>query len=90
MLALWAAAAVVVVSTLFFGLVPALLLLKRQLATELKSGDAAARAVREAIYSVLVAGEVALACALLVGSALLVRTVGGMMRTPRALRPTMW
>ena len=34
------------------------------------------------IYSVLVAGEVALACALLVSSALLVRTVGRMMETP--------
>src|SRR5262249_2254613 len=35
-----------------------------------------------AIYSVLVAGEVALACTLLVSSALLVRTVSRLMNTP--------
>jgi predicted permease len=34
------------------------------------------------VYSILVAGEVALACALLVSSALLVRTVNRMMATP--------
>jgi putative ABC transport system permease protein len=38
------------------------------------------------IYSVLVAGEVALACALLVSSALLVRTVARMMNTPLGVK----
>jgi putative ABC transport system permease protein len=80
--ALGLAAGVVVVSTLLFGLVPALLLLKRQLAAELKSGERGSSRGARTIYSVLVAGEVALACALLVSSALLVRTVGGMMQTP--------
>jgi predicted permease len=80
--ALGLAALVVVVSTLLFGLVPALLLLKRQLTTELKSGERGSSRGARRIYSVLVAGEVALACALLISSALLVRTVGGMMQTP--------
>ena len=80
--ALGLAALVVVVSTLLFGLVPALLLLKRQLSTDLKSGERGSSRGARAVYSALVAGEVALACALLVSSALLVRTVGGMMQTP--------
>ena len=80
--ALGLAAAVVIVSTLFFGLVPALLLLKRQISTDLKSGERGSSRGARRIYSVLVAGEVALACALLISSALLVRTVGSMMQTP--------
>ena len=80
--ALGLAAAVVIVSTLLFGLIPALLLLKRQLSTDLKSGERGSSRGARAVYSVLVAGEVALACALLVSSALLVRTVGSMMQTP--------
>ena len=74
--------AVVAASTLFFGLLPALLLLKRQLTTDLKSGERGSSRGARRIYSVLVAGEVALACALLVSSALLVRTVERMMDTP--------
>jgi putative ABC transport system permease protein len=74
--------AVVVVTTIFFGLVPALLLLKQQLTTDLKSGERGSSRGARRIYSVLVAGEVALACALLVSSALLVRTVSRMMQTP--------
>ena len=73
---------VVVVTTLFFGLVPALLLLRSQLAADLKSGERGSSRGARRIYSVLVAGEVALACALLVSSALLVRTVGRMTETP--------
>jgi putative ABC transport system permease protein len=75
-------AAVVVVSTVFFGLLPALLLLKKQLSTDLKSGERGSSRGARRIYSVLVAGEVALACVLLVSSALLVRTVDRMMETP--------
>ena len=74
--------AVVVVTTMFFGLVPALLLLQAQMTTDLKSGERGSSRGARRIYSVLVAGEVALACALLVSSALLVRTVGRMMDTP--------
>lgn len=73
---------VVAVTTLFFGLVPALLLLRSQLTTDLKSGERGSSRGARRIYSVLVAGEVALACALLVSSALLVRTVGRMTETP--------
>ncbi len=73
---------VVIVTTIFFGLVPALLLLRRQVATDLKSGERGSSRGARRIYSVLVAGEVALACALLVSSALLVRTVAQMMETP--------
>jgi putative ABC transport system permease protein len=75
-------AAVVVASTLFFGLLPALLLLKQQLSSDLKSGERGSSRGARRIYSLLVAGEVALACALLVASALLVRTVDRMMDTP--------
>ena len=57
-------------------------MLKRQLSTDLKSGERGSSRGARRIYSVLVAGEVALACALLVSSALLVRTVGRMMDTP--------
>jgi putative ABC transport system permease protein len=74
--------AVVGVTTVFFGLVPALLLLKKQVSTDLKSGERGSSRGARRLYSVLVTAEVALACALLVGSALLVRTVQQMMRTP--------
>lgn len=74
--------AFVAAMTMFFGLVPALVLLRGQLNQELRSGERGSSRGARRIYSVLVAGEVALACALLVSSALLVRTVGQMMRTP--------
>lgn len=74
--------AFVAAMTMFFGLVPALVLLRGQLTQELRSGERGSSRGARRIYSVLVAGEVALACALLVSSALLVRTVGQMMRTP--------
>lgn len=69
-------------TTVFFGLLPALLLLRRQIGATLRSGERGSSHGARRIYSVLVAGEIALACALLVSSALLVRTVGAMMRTP--------
>jgi len=73
---------VVAVTTLIFGLVPALLLLRTQVATELKAGERGSSRGARRIYSLLVAAEVAMACALLVSSALLVRTVSHMMETP--------
>jgi predicted permease len=57
-------------------------LLRRQVMSGLRSGDRGSSRGARGIYSVLVAGEVALACALLVCSALLVRTVGKMSATP--------
>jgi putative ABC transport system permease protein len=77
-----AAGGVVAATTLLFGLIPALLLLRTQLGTQLRSGERGSSRSARRIYSALVAGEVALACALLVASALLIRTVGGMMSTP--------
>ncbi len=74
--------AVVGVTTLVFGLVPALLLLRTQVTTDLKSGERGSSRGARRIYSLLVGAEVALACALLVSSALLVRTVAQMMNTP--------
>jgi putative ABC transport system permease protein len=73
---------VVGVTTLIFGLVPALLLLRTQFTTDLKAGERGSSKGARRVYSVLVAAEVAMACALLVSSALLVRTVGQMMDTP--------
>lgn len=73
---------VVGVTTLIFGLVPALLLLRTQFTTDLKAGERGSSKGARRIYSVLVAAEVAMACALLVSSALLVRTVSHMMETP--------
>ncbi len=77
--------AVIVGTTLFFGLVPALVLLRSQLVKDLRTGERGSSRGARTIYSVLVAGEVALACALLVASGLLVRTVGGMMDTPTGI-----
>lgn len=73
---------VVGVTTLVFGLVPALLLLRTQFTTDLKAGERGSSKGARRMYSVLVTAEVAMACALLVSSALLVRTVGQMMDTP--------
>jgi putative ABC transport system permease protein len=72
---------VVGVTTVIFGLVPALLLLRTQFTTDLKAGERGSSKGARRVYSVLVAAEVAMACALLVSSALLVRTVGQMMNT---------
>ena len=74
--------AVVVATTLLFGLIPAALLVKRRLASDLKAGERGSSRGARRTYSVLVAGEVALACVLLVSSALLVRTVTRMIETP--------
>ena len=74
--------AVIVATTIFFGLVPALVLLRSQIVNDLRTGERGSSRGARRIYSVLVAGEVALACALLVSSGLLVRTVTRMMETP--------
>lgn len=70
------------VTTLVFGLLPAFLLLRRQVTTDLKSGERGSSRGARRFYSFLVAGEVALAAALLTSSALLVRTVERMVNTP--------
>jgi predicted permease len=80
--ALVAVALVVAATTVVFGLIPALLLLQGRVTTQLKSGERGSSRGARRMYSFLVAGEVALACALLVASALLIRTVSGMMASP--------
>jgi predicted permease len=80
--ALGLAVAVVAATTVFFGLVPSLLLLRTSVGTDLKSGERGSSRGARRVYSVLVAAEVAMACTLLVSSALLVRTVQQMMSTP--------
>ena len=79
--ALVVCAIVAAASTLVFGLMPALLLLRGEAGADLKSGERGSSRNSRRLYSVLVGAEVALACALLVSSALLVRTVGRMTRT---------
>jgi putative ABC transport system permease protein len=72
----------VVAMTMVFGLVPSLVLLSRQIGSDLRSGDRGSSRGARRLYQGLVIAEVALACALLVSSALLVRTVRRMMQVP--------
>jgi putative ABC transport system permease protein len=72
----------VVAMTMVFGLVPALVLLKKQINSDLRSGDRGSSRGARRMYQGLVMAEVALACALLVSSALLVRTVASMVEVP--------
>lgn len=74
--------AIVAVTTIVFCLVPAVVLLRRTMAVELRSGERGSSRGARRVYTVLVAGQVALACTLLVSSALLVGTVTRMMSTP--------
>jgi putative ABC transport system permease protein len=76
------AMAVAAFTTMAFGLVPGLVLLRRQLGSHLREGDRGTSRGSQRLYQALVVGEVALACALLMGSALLVRTVRQMTQTP--------
>ena len=76
------ALALVAVMTMGFGLVPALVLVRRHVGTDLRSAERGSSRGTRRLYQGLVVAEVALACALLVSSALLVRTVGQMTRVP--------
>lgn len=76
------AAGVAAFTTIVFGLVPGLVSLRRQIGTHLREGDRGTSRGSRRLYQALVAGEVALACVLLVGSALLVRTVRQMTQVP--------
>jgi putative ABC transport system permease protein len=80
--ALALAVAIAATTTIVFGLVPALVLLRRKTAVELRSGERGSSRGARRTYSIIVAGQVALACTLLVSSALLIRTVSKMMATP--------
>jgi predicted permease len=65
----------VAVMTMVFGLVPAMILVRRSLGADLRSGERGSSRTARGLYQGLVISEVALACALLVGSVLLIRTV---------------
>ena len=74
------ALAIVVATAIVFGLLPALLLSRTRAAEALKDGSRAATSARGRRWnSALVVAEVALACAVLMASALLVRSVSRML-----------
>ena len=64
--------------TTAFGLVLAVLLVRKQIASNLRSGERGSSRGVQRVHQGLVVAEVALSCALLVSSALLVRTVDRM------------
>jgi putative ABC transport system permease protein len=68
--------------TMVFGLVPAVVLVRRHVGSDMRSGERGSSRGTRRLYQGLVVAEVALACALLVGSALLIRTVGQMTEVP--------
>ncbi len=74
--------AVAAVTTVAFGLAPALLVVRGQVQGDLKAAERGSSRRARRIYTLLVASEVALACALVASSALLVRTVRQMTTTP--------
>ncbi|HEY7190782.1 MAG TPA: ABC transporter permease [Vicinamibacterales bacterium] len=80
--ALTLAVAIAAATTLVFGLVPAFVLMRRKTSVELRSGERGSSRGARRTYSIIVAGQVALACTLLVSSVLLIRTVANMMATP--------
>jgi putative ABC transport system permease protein len=74
---------VVAATALLFGLVPAVITASTRASEALKEGGRTSMGVRgRKVSRVLVVGEVALACALLVASGLLVRSVQKMMDAP--------
>lgn len=68
--------------TVVFGLVPSLILVRRHVGSDLKAGERGSSRGTRRLYQGLVVAEVALACALLVSSALLIRTVSRMTEMP--------
>ena len=76
------AVALGVATTLVFGLVPGIALLRRSLTADLRSTERGATRASRGLYRTLVAAEAALAAALLIGSGLLVRTVDRMTDVP--------
>ena len=76
-------------TTVMFGLLPALVISRTETRDALKLGSRGTASVRTRRWNkVLVVTEVALACAVLVASALLVRSVGRMLRAPIGVVPS--
>jgi len=83
------ALALVVTTAVAFGLLPALLLSRTRAAESLKDGSRGATGARGRRWNQgLVVAEVALACAVLMASALLVRSVARMVHTPIGVTTT--
>jgi putative ABC transport system permease protein len=84
--ALGLAVTIAIGTTLVFAIVPTFVLGRRPVATDLKPGERGSSRGATRAYAVLVSAEVALACALLVSSVLLVRTVRQITGTPLGVR----
>ena len=84
--ALGLAVAIVFGTTIVFAVVPTFVIGRGPVAADLKPGERGSSRGASRAYSVLVSAEVALACALLVSSVLLVRTVRQMTDTPLGVR----
>jgi predicted permease len=82
----WRVAGVVVgiitAMTLGFGLVPSLLLVRQRRASTLRDGDRTSTTSGRLAHRTLVVAEVALACALVTASALLVKSVAALVAVP--------
>jgi predicted permease len=77
------ALAIVVTTAMLFGLLPALILSRTRASEALKDGTRTSTSVRGRVWNRgLVIAEVALACAVLMASALLVRSVSRMLHAP--------
>jgi len=80
--ALGFALAIAMGTTLLFGLIPALAVIRRSLSADLRAGERGASRGTRFAYRSLVSAEVALAAALLISSGLLIRTVVRMTDVP--------
>jgi putative ABC transport system permease protein len=73
---------VICAMTVGFGLVPSLLMLRKRQASALRDGDRASTTSGRLAHRALVVAEVALACALITASALLVKSVTALVSIP--------
>lgn len=80
--ALGFALAIAIGTTLLFGLIPALAVVRRSLSADLRAGERGASRTTRFAYRAFVSAEVALAAALLISSGLLIRTVVRMTDVP--------
>jgi predicted permease len=80
--------AIISAMTIGFGLVPSMLMLRQRQTASLRDGDRASTMSGRLAHRLLVVGEVALACALVTASALLVRSVTQLVSTPSGVSPT--
>ncbi|MFI5178518.1 MAG: ABC transporter permease, partial [Vicinamibacterales bacterium] len=81
------ALAIISAMTIGFGLVPSLLMLRRSDTAGLRDGDRASTTSGRMAHRALVIGEIALACALVTASALLIRSVTALMSVPSGVSP---